>query len=423
MQLSDFNNPLKIRIATIGEKAKAKLDASKDTMSLEQVTAANDAIAISKNIYNVPEEQLSQSMDRVASLIKAAFEPDVADPEVREKGTDLALSKIKDVTPRSTGENTTLKDTFPDTPHKAKKTCSSIDPSLIAERILRDMSDRFYVSAQDAFDGYCTGIYSNASAQQKIKVGKLLSFYNCPVSYDKFEKEAESDRKAAQKEINKKEASLQIEARDGNTDTNTYCGNCKSTKPHTKDGTKETCTSCGSVKNITRKAGFMDDFQNTSNMGVLDTVIAKLSQLFRSTNKPIDKADIVGSLPEDMRDSPLAIDSIVNKLEQSQIPVNAGASSLFEGGAPTNNVFGAVEKKAFMYTCGNDMCKYSEEKESQGEHSCPKCGKGLVYTNAKKQAIKLTSAIDKYLKAGEECKEDCEGCTNCDDKKKEEVKE
>jgi hypothetical protein len=70
---------------------------------------------------------------------------------------------------------------------------------LIAEKIVKDLHRRYYVSAQDAFDGYTqdnTSVWPYASAKQKVKLAKLLISQGFNIKYEKFEKEAEKDKSA-----------------------------------------------------------------------------------------------------------------------------------------------------------------------------------------------------------------------------------
>lgn len=163
-----------------------------------QKEVINDAIVIGQTLSDadVNQEDFKRSASRFKKLVSAAFTEDVADLGMREEIKQQQTNRVKAVEPRSFGEAVTVGDTYPDTPTVTTgKTASAVDPSLIVERVIRDIGHKFYSTAQDAFDGYCQegGAYVYASAKQKCDVGKLLRFYGFVIDYDKFEKEAKKD--------------------------------------------------------------------------------------------------------------------------------------------------------------------------------------------------------------------------------------
>lgn len=206
MNLSDFST-IQLKIKQISAKVQNKFNICKASLNEEQIKNAQDAMALLKsfdsNYTNLTEEKLNAGMNRVSTLITSAFSADVACPELREKGKQNMIDRVKQVTPRSIGSQLELASKYADNPTQTEglKTSSAEPPSKVAEKILRDLKNRYYISAQDAFDGYTKSknLWSFASNKQKVILGKLLETWGFVVDYSNIEKELEKDNKELEK--------------------------------------------------------------------------------------------------------------------------------------------------------------------------------------------------------------------------------
>lgn len=307
-------------------------------LSEDQVKTATDLLAMAKNINAMKDkEQIKLSGTRFIEMYKSArFSEDQVSSDVRKERKEHVLDQVKEITPRSLGENKTVEFKFRETisDNYAKKTTSSTDPSLVMERILTGISEYHYGDVQAAYDGWCNdgGAYLYASAQQKVRVGELLKFHGVAVDYSKWTKEAEKDRKEYEEKM-KDYGFKHTAAKDEDplgykkpvTD-NRYCAQCASTTKHsvsTSEGGKNyTCIPCGTerkkVNNIKREGQIMPqtfDFDFGDGASKIEMVATGLKVKYMNDKTPVKESDINIALPDDMKNNSLAIQSVMDKLE------------------------------------------------------------------------------------------------------------
>lgn len=400
MKLSSSHNKTKLQVLALAKDVQNELAINKSKMTEEQIAAANDVIAIAKTIQSATDDtHIKNSAMRVAKLIRAAFSEDVADVEMRKEIKENQKALVKEIPIRG-GEGKQHKDTPDNTQDDSGKTCSSMDPSLIAERILRDVRGRYYHSVQDAFDGYCAdgGAYIYASAQQKCRVAKLLIFYGCKIEYSKFEKEAAKDKAAALKQYAEKTAVLDVYAADYDL---VYCPNCKSTTKHSKQGDVLVC-SCGSKKKPQgpsraelKKKGQQDGLNYAADF--LSLLKQKLFDKFKMSGQgsQIADADIKMSAGEVLNEH-----GDIDPVEAQQDLSDPGIMEHLREFVQQNIVQGAKEVKAYSYACGSGKCGYKEARDAHGEYGCPKCGGKLVFSKEDTTALKTAGAACVVRKTG-----------------------
>lgn len=373
-----------------------------------QKEVINDAIVIGQTLSDadVNQEEFKRSASRFKKLVSAAFTEDVADLGMREEIKQQQTNRVKAVEPRSFGEAITVGDTYPDTPTVATgKTASAVDPSLIVERVIRDIGHKFYSTAQDAFDGYCQegGAYVYASAKQKCDVGKILRFYGFVIDYDKFEKEAKKDFeewKKKYKDLGKGERKAQMPLvqhpggheqqyppkPQGATDL-IYCPTCAGGSGKTSwhgssptDPSKKVCLECGKEK-YPAAGGSMAPRPRS---GILDKIEAKSDAANEFISKEIkhlidDKgysqeqavaaAHSVAS--EKGYKVPQKKGSIEIEAEEVKAQYNPYDQDGMMGQVDQINTKPEMVKKGDMYSCGN--CGGMERFGDESEAVCKGC--------------------------------------------------
>lgn len=293
----------------------------------EQNIIFSDALAIGKILHGNMDKLDGESFKRHASKFKqviktALFEEDYDYLRLRKEVKDHQKALVKDIPVHGLSTDTEYVVPFADNPtNQGGKTASSLSPLLMSERIMRDLNSKFYVSAQDAYDGYTQkhGLWIFASPNQKCILAEILRYNGFKINDEEWQKQAKEDYDEyfrLHKNFGKGEAdpnykyiknTIPTEDRDKKVVeaadyTNSYCNNCKATKQFsTKDGKPYACKSCGTVKsNHTPKKSIISMIRKAqmdqARPNVLQLVIKQLMDNFNSFKQPITPIDVKENL-------------------------------------------------------------------------------------------------------------------------------
>jgi len=380
----DSNNSEEIKnhIVKLANSLAKSVNSIKHTFTEKQLENLSDALAVAEtlkmNFAKMDGEEIKGSTKRFSKLVKAVFQEDVSPSDLRTEIKKNQGNLVKPVEPRSEGEGKRLGDTYKDMPSNVyqDKHCSAIPEALVAERIMRDLYDNFYHTAQDAYDGYCqtNGAYVYASARQKVRLAQLLRFYGFLIKADQWEKEADDNYKEWKKQHEdygkgERNPEDRLISHAGKKSSTEYCGKCKKSTKHVVHASKNACTcnACGTKKKIVKR--------NATSKEAQEWISNKISKL-------VDEGKD--------RDQAVAIAHSMARQKGFDVPKKGQYDprmTLEEGGyADQPDTPTATELvKTGMYNYACEGCGYEEQHdEENGEYNCPKCGAMLKYSDMQK---------------------------------------
>ena len=286
----------------------------------EQNLLFSDALAIGKvlqgNINRFDNEGFKRHASKFKEILShALFEEDYDFLKLRNQIKRNQEALVKDVAVRGLPTDTEYVMPYADNPtNQGGKTASPISPILIAERVMRDLTNRFYVSAQDAYDGYTQkhGLWIFASARQKCLLAEILRYNGFVINDEAWRKDSDADFKEY-KNIHKEDGKGEPDPNykyikntlpnkneskivDAADHTNTYCNKCGKTTRFEKG----VCQSCGTAKTTPvvkpKRASIISMIRRAqmdqARPNVLQIVVKNLTDKFNSFKQPITPIDV-----------------------------------------------------------------------------------------------------------------------------------